>query len=91
MENNKLIKYENGLVKKVSNAIDVTNKLLALSEPPLIPYRKRDKWGYCTPDKKIVIECIYDSASRFSEEFASVKLNGKYGFINIKWKRNSYY
>ena len=31
MKNNELIKYEGGLIKRVSNAISVTNKLLALS------------------------------------------------------------
>jgi len=31
----------------------------------LIPYRKGDKWGYCTPDKKIVIAPKYDDSTRF--------------------------
>lgn len=25
----------------------------------LIPFRKNAKWGLCTPDKKIVVDCIY--------------------------------
>lgn len=37
MENNELIKYHGGLIKRVSNAISVTNKLLVLAEPQLIP------------------------------------------------------
>src|ERR1039457_6094413 len=82
MEENELIKYEQGQLQRVGNAIAVTNKLLALSEPKLIPYRKKDKWGFCTPDKSILIECIYDDANRFYEELASVKLNEKWGFIN---------
>src|ERR1017187_3752065 len=82
MENSELIKFEVGLIKRVSNAINVTSKVLALAEPQLIPYRKKDKWGFCTPDKRIVIDCIYDSALRFSEGFARVELNDKYGFIN---------
>ncbi len=49
MENNELIKYEGGLIKRVGNAISVTNKLLATTEPQLIPYRKKDKKyeSYC--------------------------------------------
>jgi len=43
----------------------------------LIPYRKKDKWGYCTPDKKIVIDCIYDDAEVFSEGLALVTINGE--------------
>ena len=58
MENNQLIKQENGVIQKVGNAISITNKLLALVEPQLIPYRKGNKWGFCTLDKKIVIDCI---------------------------------
>jgi len=34
----------------------------------LIPYRKGDKWGYCTPDKKIVIAPKYDDSTRFFDE-----------------------
>ena len=62
MEEYKLIKYEGGLLKSISTAISVANKLLALTEPQLIPYRKKDKWGFCTPDKKIICytnSCTY--------------------------------
>jgi hypothetical protein len=48
----------------------------------LIPYRKGDKWGFCTPDKKMVVQPKYDDAWSFSEGLARVKLNGKYGFID---------
>jgi hypothetical protein len=33
-----------------------------LHSQELIPYRKGDKWGFCTPDKKIVISPKYDDA-----------------------------
>lgn len=45
-------------IQRVSNQIAATNKLLAAADPILIPYRKKDKWGFCTPDKKIVIDCV---------------------------------
>ena len=84
MEETKLIKYERGLVQRVGDAISVTNKLLALAEPQLIPYRKKDKWGFCTPDKKIVIDYIYDCAypqkshkSRF-RHYSTVTLFAKF-------------
>lgn len=81
MQNNDLIKYEGGLIKRVSNVISVTNKLLALAKPQLIPYRKKDKWGFCTPDKKIVIACEFNDVEVFSEGAAVVNKNGKYGFV----------
>ena len=77
-----LIKYDAGLIKRVNNAITVTNKLLALSETQLIPYRKGDKWGFCTPDKKIVINCEYDFVETFLNGKASVGKDGKEFFIN---------
>ena len=86
MENNQLVKHDGGLIKRVGNAISVTNKLLALAEPQLIPYRKKDKWGFCTPDKKIVIDCVWDEAEPFIEGLAKVKLGEKYNYENKKGK-----
>ena len=49
----------------------------------LIPYRKGDKWGYCTPNKKIVISPKYDDGIRFFDEglawvlVAQLPLNSK--------------
>ena len=82
MQNNNLIKYEGGLIKRVGNAISITDKLIALNEPQLIPFRKGDKWGYCTADKNIVVDCVYDSTALFYEGTAVVSKNGKYGYIN---------
>lgn len=73
MQDNELVKFERGVVQKVSNTISIANKLLAVAEPQLIPYRKKDKWGFCTPDKKIVIDCQYDYANPFTEGVAWVK------------------
>jgi hypothetical protein len=82
-ENNSIIPVQqNGILPRVSNSIKITNKILAKAEEILIPYRKKDKWGFCTPDKKIVIDCIYELAKQFSEGFSVVKLNNKCGFIN---------
>ena len=52
------------------------------NENILIPYRKKDKWGFCKPDKTIVIPCIYEDARLFQEGYARIKKNGKWGFIN---------
>jgi len=52
------------------------------TEIKLIPYRKKDKWGFCTSDKWIVIDCIYDQVKFFSNELAAVKLNEKWGYID---------
>jgi WG containing repeat len=48
----------------------------------LIPYRIKEKHGYCTPDKKIVIDCIYENTNPFSEGLAAVMLNNKMGCID---------
>jgi hypothetical protein len=74
MKDNELIRYESGLIKRVGNAISITNKLLLVVEQELIPYRKNDKWGFCTVDKTIVIDCVYDDAYRFSEGLAIVSI-----------------
>lgn len=84
MENSGLIKYNSGLLKTVSNSISVTNKLLANIPPQLIPYRKGDKWGYCTSDKNLVIACNYQRTNLFANGLSNVKVNNKWGFINTK-------
>lgn len=43
-------------------------------------------WGYCSVDGKTVIEAVYESACGFSEGFAAVKKDGKWGFINTSGK-----
>ena len=55
---------------------------VSLQAQELIPYRKGDKMGFCTPDKKVVIQPKYHWANPFSEGLAEVKLNGKWGFID---------
>ena len=48
-------------------------------EPIFIPYRKNVLWGYCTYDKNIILECIYDGAYPFDDDLAIIKMNGKSG------------
>jgi hypothetical protein len=48
----------------------------------LIPYRKGNKWGYCTPDKKVVVQPKYDKVNIFSEGLAAVRMGNKWGFID---------
>ena len=50
----------------------------------LIPYRKKDKWGFCTSDKKIIIDCEYDDAYPFTDGLARVQINDKSGFVDKK-------
>ena len=38
----------------------------------LIPYRQGDKWGYASPDNKVVIAPRYAEAGWFSEGYAAV-------------------
>lgn len=80
----KIIKYQpDELIKRADNYLEHL-KFLApqKTDPFLIPYRKGNKWGFCTEDKKIVIDCIYDKVEPFSEGLAKVYLNGSYCFID---------
>lgn len=81
---NKIIKTSSGISTKVSNLISLTNKII--NENILIPYRKGDKWGFCTPDKKIMIECQYDYVHFFEGNLAEVFLNNKNYFIDRNGK-----
>jgi hypothetical protein len=85
-EKNGVILFEQDkIMSKVSNSLRIANQLLPIkSEPELIPYRKGNKWGFCTPDKKIVIGCVYERVYRFTEGIARVKSNRGYGFIDLK-------
>lgn len=85
MENKKLILGERSLIKQVGTSISITNKILSNpNETFLIPYRKKDKWGFCLKDKRIVIDCIYEDVFPFDDRKARVKRNGKWGIINLE-------
>lgn len=81
--NNDLINYKGNLIDRIGNSISVTNKLLALSEPKLIPYRKGFKWGFCTPEKKLVANCEYDEVRPFCEGMALVSLKYETSYYSI--------
>lgn len=48
----------------------------------LVPYRQGDKWGYASPEGKVIITPKYGEANWFSEGYAVVKSGSKYGYIN---------
>lgn len=62
----------------------------------LIPFRRGEFWGYCTPDKKIVVEPVYDYADWFRDGLALVGrgcrtdcrdvYDGAFGFIDRQGK-----
>ncbi len=54
----------------------------ASTDSALIPFRKGDKWGYSTRDKKLVIPLTFDDARQFSEGLAAFEINGRWGFID---------
>ena len=80
----KLIKSNSGITSKVSKLISITNKII--DEDILIPYRKGDKWGFCTPDKKNVLECKFDYVNFFEGHHAEVSLNKEYYFVDRNGK-----
>lgn len=52
----------------------------------LVPYRKGEKWGYCTLRKKMVIDPQFDAAGPFFEGLAVVVINHKSGYIDRSGK-----
>ena len=47
-----------------------------------IPYRLKDKWGFCNENREIIITCIYEYAKPFQEGLAPIQLNGLWGAIS---------
>lgn len=45
---------------------------------------KNGKYGYATPQGKIIIEPIFEMAENFDNGLALIKQNGKYGYLNPK-------
>lgn len=92
MIQNNIEKYKGDLVRHVGKALSITEKLLSIYEPLLIPYYKGAlKWGFCSPDKTILIECKYMEIYFFSEDLACVQNcfdwyteDKKWGYINRK-------
>jgi hypothetical protein len=76
-----LIRISNRSLERATAAIHLTNKLLDSQDKQYIPYRKKDKWGFCDFSKHIVIDCIYDEVLPFNEGFAKVRLNNQEGYI----------
>lgn len=62
----------------------------------LIPFRSGELWGYCTPDKKMVVPAMYEKAGWFHDGLAKVAIgcnsdcwdsyDGNWGYINEKGK-----
>jgi len=52
----------------------------------LIPFRDGTRWGYCNPEGKIILPCIYNNAFPFTNVGAVVVVNNKYGLIETKGK-----
>ncbi len=55
---------------------------VALSKTRLFPAIENEKWGFVDSTGKVVIQYQYEEAGAFSENLATVKLEGKFGFIN---------
>lgn len=54
-------------------------------ENALIPYRLKNKWGYCDINGNIKIKPIYEKALLFTTQgYAIIKKNGKFGIINTE-------
>lgn len=78
-----LVKKDTTLISRANNYLAHLNTLLL--EPIdqlLIPFLREDKYGYCTQDKEIKLECKYDTANLFIEQTAIVNENGSWKLID---------
>lgn len=55
-----------------------------LSAQNFIPYYQNGKYGYCSLEKKILIQPQFEGCGFFNEGLAWVKQKQKYGFVNDK-------
>lgn len=67
--------------KKTEKPIESPKKEKIYAVEPLIPYRRGSKWGFCTVEKRLVVDFLYDEVKVFKEGLAAVKKNGKWGYI----------
>ena len=89
------INEANNFIKKLAEKDEFQHSNKPLIEkfdyPDLIPYSKNWNYGYCTKDKKIVIDCIYYGADRFYEGLARVWVHvegrHKFGFVDKSGKQ----
>lgn len=72
--------FTNALIA-IDNFI-ISNQSFVIEDQQLIPYRKGDKWGFCTTDKKIVIDCKYEKVFPFIKGMASVRKDDKWGLVD---------
>jgi hypothetical protein len=81
------------MIKPAATALCLLATITLFSQT-LIPYRSGELWGYCTPNKKIVIEPKYERAGWFFDGLALVakgcnadcydRYDGKWGYIDEK-------
>lgn len=78
MENNEVIKYEGGLLKRVGNAISISNKLLAADKKPITILIANDHMLFRNGLKKALLEAspnikVIAEAGSFVEIFSQLK------------------
>ena len=70
--------------KEIEDFVEKTKINIESTLQDLIPYRKKDKWGFCRPDKKILIDCIYSNVEPLRNGLFRINLDNKCGLINKK-------
>jgi len=83
-ENSKFaISYDNKLLTEFiyDKPDNLTNVLIYRNA---IPVSKNDKWGFIDTKGNIIIPLIFDHVASSDGETAFVKLNGKYGIIDVR-------
>jgi hypothetical protein len=75
MENNELIKYTGGLIRRLDNAINITSKLLATTEPQLKSYEKKEDFKYIGNNEQNIIILIKEESVEYIQELTLKKIN----------------
>ncbi|MEP7236833.1 MAG: WG repeat-containing protein [Ferruginibacter sp.] len=58
----------------------------SFSLPPLIPFRKADKWGYVNQKGEIIVPLVYDYVSQLENGYGELSLNKKFAIIDSTGK-----
>ena len=80
-----IINEKMGVIDTVDNRIvPAIFESMGMYEEPLYPIKKNGFWGYADSDVKLMIKYKYQVAMPFVDSLAIVKLNDKWGMINLE-------
>ena len=55
--------------------------------PGAIPFRKNGKWGFMSPDNKVLFPAVCDSVYRSQSGYTKIAINGRYNLVDGSYNR----